>query len=147
MFDKDRSTRWSPGRPQEGTEEVQLFFPLPISIEGLMLSPGNYSSDFPRGIRIEECGDSIALAEIPRWLGSIKQTDEGFPYFSRQSTVIIPLENRGPVHCLSIHQTARDAVYDWSIAELRIALSPGQMSASPSGEVTDSQPVLEEEPE
>ena len=45
---------------------------------------GKFKGDFPRGLRISECGDPRGpkqLIDFSSWQGELKYTEAAFPYF------------------------------------------------------------------
>jgi hypothetical protein len=133
VTDGDPKTRWSNHRGgQRGDERITVRLPHPIQIRGLELDPGDYRTDFPRGltIRAGSCADertALAPPKIPlstlfsarSWQGPLHFTPQGYAYFGGQEQVKIIFPQLSTVECLVIEQTGH-AAFDWSVAELRI---------------------------
>ncbi len=123
VVDGSAHTRWTSNRNQQlGDELLTLRFSKPTPLRGIELDPGEYTTDFPRGITVTggECVEEGAkqLAKLPSWQGALLFTSNGFPYFSAQSDVKILFGREEVVECLFIRQTG-SAPFSWTVAELR----------------------------
>lgn len=118
------SWRWSTRTgSQRGNEVLTLRFDTPQEVVGVELDPGQYFTDYPRGLRIKggSCDQAFAplIVEYPSWQGALKVTFRGAPYFSARNEVRVVFPSQQSVSCLFIYQTAR-APFDWSIVTIKI---------------------------
>lgn len=116
--------RWSPRRGKQlGDELLLVRFAEPVTIRGIELDPGNYFTDFPRGLRITggECDESRTrlLTDTPSWQGSLAFTPKGYPYLSARNQVRVFLNHNETVSCLYVYQTSQ-ATFDWSVSRVRV---------------------------
>lgn len=125
MFDRDASTRWSPGGGRQlGGESVTLHFSTPLTFDGIKIETGNFITDYPRGVTIvvpAKCGERLTTDgewNFPEWKGSLRFSNDNVPYFGPQSDVVIPFGTSVVTSCLAITQTGSDVHYDWSVAEI-----------------------------
>jgi hypothetical protein len=123
LVDGSLRTRWSSAlNRQEGVERLVLRFTTPTGIRGIELDPGDYSTDFPRGVVVTggSCDESAAkqFASFPSWQGSLDFTPTGYPFFHGQSDVQLLFAQEHTVECLFVYQTAT-APFNWTIAEIR----------------------------
>jgi hypothetical protein len=137
MKDGKPNTRWSPRRGKQlGDEKLFMHFESPISLQALRLDPGKFYTDFPRGIRVSALptcnldtpisSSEIAAAQVifdaPRWLGSIRFTKDGYPYYAHESNVDLVLLKPVTAQCVVIEQIGTDPNFDWSVAEVQAAV-------------------------
>ena len=125
-FDGSEATRWSPKEGgQRGGE--WLTFPLPPTtpLDGIGLLTGPYVTDFPRGLTVThqpECDGPPEKNELlfsaPHWLGPLKKTDDGYPYFGGEEEVRIPFPHSITGGCLKVEQTGFSESFDWSVTEV-----------------------------
>lgn len=119
--------RWSARRGrQEGDELLTVRLPQPIAVRGIELDPGNYTTDFPRGLRISggDCNQVTArlVYETPSWQGSLAFTPQGYPYLSPRNHVKVFFNQPETVSCLFVQQTG-NASFDWSVSRVRLLLA------------------------
>lgn len=124
MGDRSAHTRWTSDRTQQvGDELVTFRFSRPTLVRGLELDPGEYATDFPRGLTVRggQCREEEAreLAYFPSWQGALSFTTDGFPYFSGQSDVRVLFGKEELVECIFVQQTST-APFAWSVAEVRM---------------------------
>jgi hypothetical protein len=124
VADRSAHTRWTSNRSQQVGDEVLTFrFSHPTPTRGLELDPGEYSTDFPRGLTVRggPCREEEArqLAYFPSWQGALSFTTDGFPYFSGQSDVRMLFGKEESVECIFVRQTSA-APFAWSVAEARM---------------------------
>ena len=119
IADGKLNTRWSPGSGrQTGDNWLYLRFKKEELLFGLELSPGTFTSDYPRGLRVSQptaCPSELERAINPQdlrsivdfasWQGSVAYTDQGFPYYSAQDKVEILFASMVAAECLYIEQT------------------------------------------
>ncbi|MCB0353356.1 MAG: hypothetical protein KDD64_07530, partial [Bdellovibrionales bacterium] len=126
ILDRDRSTRWgNGGGRQKGDEFIVVSLKSPIEILGLQLDPGSFFTDFPAALKIrasDDCSSNsdnwpVTVTKDP-WLGPVKFTIEGAPYYGSQSDVSIFFDTPVRCLCLRIEQIGSRNSFDWSIAEL-----------------------------
>lgn len=94
-----------------------------MRIRGVEPSPGVYHSDFPRGVSIEmggTCESTKVVAHQAPWLGSLKFTPDGYPYYGVQGEVKLLLPEAVPARCVCVVQTEEFRGHDWSIAEFNL---------------------------
>lgn len=124
LYDRNSSTRWtSSGAVQRPDTRLCMEFRQPLKIRGVEASPGAFHSDFPRGIAIEAgetCQASRVVEKRAPWLGTIKFTEDGYPYYSHQGEVKVVLTEPVEAGCVCIVQTENFAGHDWSVAELNL---------------------------
>jgi|GEM_PF-5982488 len=116
-------SRWSIGRPQSAGDEFRLILPEAITIGTCALSVKDTPTDFPRGIKVLGSLDGIeytTLFEQTPWLGPVKWSDKGYPYFGPQSEVVIRFTEPRMVKYLKFIQTGQDKTFDWSIQQIRL---------------------------
>lgn len=123
LVDGNSRTRWTSNlNRQEGIERLVLRFATPTRVRGIELDPGDYNTDFPRGVVVTggSCDEYAAqrLADFPSWQGSLDFTPSGHPFFRGQSDVKILFTQEHTVECLFVYQTAT-APFNWTIAEIR----------------------------
>src|SRR5690606_19832330 len=121
----DLTKRWGTGLGKQlGNEWLAIRLETPWFVDSVLLLAPNFSSDFPRGVRLSglpSCTSSQELFERERvvlferepWRGSIYLTDDGLPYLTHESTVHITLEEATPLQCLLIEQIGRNENFDW----------------------------------
>ena len=128
VMDRNLKTRWSSkSAGQHGNEWIKIKFQQPLAVEGIELHTGKFRSDFPRGILISDCttDSKIKLFQDQNWQGALEYTTQGVPFLLNQSNVKVPLctASKAPkVNCLLIQQTGTNPTFDWSVAEINIAL-------------------------
>lgn len=142
LADERESTRWTTatGR-QTGEEWILLRTPLPIALQAVRLRSGRFFTDFPRGVELRTAAscDDAAPIEIEhfqsidreeRTEGAIHYTAEGFPYFGDQYSSILFTPKPVLTNCILVRQIGNDGHFDWSVAELDLAVAPSAPSAS-----------------
>ena len=127
--------RWSAGKGfQSGDEKLHLFFTHPTRLSGVKLFSGEFTSDFPRGLRIStarRCSMHMPGAKVIRknyslasalssWQGQVKFTPAGYPYFGGQDKVQVYFPESIEARCLLIEQIGKDASFDWSVTEIEV---------------------------
>lgn len=120
-IDNNIATRWSTKGPQKGGEVFKIKIAPKVDLAKLVLNLGQNRSDFPRGLKIEAAdivGNKIILFDKHDWLGPVKFSPDGYPYFGPQADVEVIFEKPQETTELIITQTGSDATYDWSIAEI-----------------------------
>ncbi|MCO6431937.1 MAG: hypothetical protein J5J00_13845 [Deltaproteobacteria bacterium] len=135
VCDARKSTRWSPGKGhQEGDEFIDIRFEDSPQLRGIELATGDFTSDFPRGVKVS-CETVCAgnqnspcfntVREIPSYQGAIHYTSDGYPYYGGQNEVKIYFKE--PISCkkIRVSQIGVTNSFDWSIAALRF-LPSGQ---------------------
>lgn len=133
LSDDNPTTRWSTQWRQQGGEWIQLIFDEPLTNGLLVLDPGIFHSDFPRGLRVEiNHGENFAV--ISDWLGVINYAEWRYddkvselPYFGSQQKLVIDLAVLFPevkVDELKLTQINTSLVNDWSIAEVKVYGTP-----------------------
>jgi hypothetical protein len=126
--DGDASTRWATGSPQREGQTFVVEFKEPRSIAALEYALGDWSQDYPRGLRIET-EDASGRREVlltnddyQALLAFWKGADIRFWFAPRTVRRVI------------LSQTGRHPIFDWSIAELRFfSGTVGISSLSPTG--------------
>ncbi|MCI5065953.1 hypothetical protein MRY87_09540 [bacterium] len=126
LVDKRFDTRVRVGRGGQRGGEF-LCIESEQAMKRVRLTPGDFFTDFPRGLLVgtgERCADKKELLRTAKryapWEGSLHFTDKGFPYFGHQAIVELPLEK--PAKAILLQQT-EVAYFDWSIAELKVAFA------------------------
>ncbi len=124
VADQSGHTRWTSNRNQQlGDELLTLRFLHSTPMRGLELDPGEYTTDFPRGLAVRggPCREEEArlLGYFPSWQGALSFTPNGFPFFGSQNDVRILFEREELVECVFIRQIST-APFAWSVAEARM---------------------------
>lgn len=139
MLDENLNTRARLGtQPFQGNEYLLLQFAKPSNIFGFSLVLGSYHSDFPRGFSVfatQECPSENLeqintqdlrqwkrLAYFPNWQGPIRFSRHGLPFYGPQGEVEIVFPEQKGLRCLLIQHISTTSVYDWSVAELKLAV-------------------------
>lgn len=128
-----RSGRWSAQRGrQEGDEWLYVVLQHPETVIGVRLATGQFTSDFPRGLRVsvpEGCpadpksaSRSKEVFAAAQWLGQIHFTEAGYPFFGDQRLVAPRFYQPVTTRCLLIEQTGRSRSFDWSVTHLDLIL-------------------------
>jgi hypothetical protein len=130
VMDKNLKTRWSSkSAGQHGTEWIKIKFREPLLVEGIELHTGKFRSDFPRGLLVLDCSskEKTILFQDINWQGALEYTQSGVPHLLNQSNVKVPICNPNTVDgisCILIEQTSTNPTFDWSVAEINIAIKP-----------------------
>lgn len=123
LTDHRTETFWSTNGAMNGNEVIEIKLDQATNCPVLSLSPGiTRATDFPRGIKVEVTDDGLnyrVAAEVPHWKGTIRATREGQIYFGPQNTVLVNLTSADKITGLRIYQTAKDPIFNWSVAEVR----------------------------
>ncbi len=123
LVDHHKNTRWaSANKGQQGNEWLRLDFSQATSLDGILLSTGDFKSDFPAGLRIECVRADVTISEafnVEEWLGPVLFTNRGYPYLGPASDVRAIFPKTQECISLVIHQTGQRPILDWSIAEVR----------------------------
>ena len=133
LSDGKDSTRWSTASGyQRGGEWIAAVFQENVRLKAVRVRTGRYFTDFPRGLSLEvavDCSadklDSTLFTEVyrePATQGEIKFTDSGFPYFGEQYSSVVFLPKAMDVRCFRVLQIGSNSHFDWSVAELEIAV-------------------------
>jgi hypothetical protein len=118
MTDGDLATRWELGRGQQPGDRVTIDLGVPRIVRGVELALGRYIADYPRGMLIETSADAASWQSA--WSGS-----GGGPALTAavfHPTVVpitFPIEPQ-EARYVRLTQLGFDAVFYWSIAELRV---------------------------
>lgn len=131
--DNNLSTRWSyEGGKQTPGAWFEVSWSSPTPVHGITLSPGQFVTDYPRGLMVAPCENSPdhpaqPIYTSPRWLGPLHRTATGVPYCGDQRDVTVIFTQALPgspdgnhTSCLRIVQTGSDRHFDWSVAEVRL---------------------------
>lgn len=117
MTDRDRATRWHSG-PQEVGTNVELDLGAVRTVSGIDLSVGPFIEDWPRGLVIEASLDGQSWNEI--WQGPTA----GLAFVAAFEVPLdVPIKFRfpaTPARILRMRLTAKDDIYYWSIAEMKV---------------------------
>lgn len=132
VLDGDPATRWTASKGgQRGDEWLAIEFPSEMAIDGLRLSPGNFSTDFPRGLEfrnVKNCsqGNAQSMLVSPPFYslvpypGAIQSTKYGYPYYAPHHVVEVIFPTTIHTRCLMVRQTEQ-ANWDWSVTDVGIA--------------------------
>jgi F5/8 type C domain len=117
MMDGDLATRWDTG-PQSADMMLEIDLGKSRTVSAVEMSLGQFSSDFPRGLRIEASDDRNTWREV--WRG----TSAGLALTGalRDPATLPVLYDLGSVRAryLRFSLTEKDDTYYWSIAELKV---------------------------
>lgn len=116
--------RWSTRTGiQRGDELLTIRFAAATVVNGVELDPGQYFTDYPRGLRITggSCDQNTAeeIVDYPIWQGSLRVTYRGLPYYTPRNQVKVIFSSPRTVQCIFVKQTGR-APFDWSISRVRV---------------------------
>jgi hypothetical protein len=116
-LDGDPDTRWDSG-PQRGTEVVTVDLGVERRIDGLTMTIGNHSSDFPRVLAIDTSTDGRAWST--EWRGSTASTAfMGAVRHPTDSPLTFALPHV-PARLVRLRQLGQDPEFYWTIVELRV---------------------------
>lgn len=122
-LDGSMKTRWGTGRPQQEGDALVVSFDREVTIEAIELRPPATGTDFPRGILVEggsEPDQFVEFLRFPEWLGGLRWTSSGLPYYGPQSEVILYLGQPRTVRHLRFTLLSGDKHFDWSVSEIRL---------------------------
>lgn len=128
LSDGSPATRWSAGvGKQRKGEWLRAGVAAPRRIRGIRLATGSFYTDFPRGVRVRmlaDCtsGKVIWERDVTPWEGEIKCTSAGYPFFAEQYDVAVELPADLEAQCVEIGLSQDEPRFDWSVAELQLAL-------------------------
>jgi hypothetical protein len=116
--------RWSTRTGmQRGDELLTIRFEAATVVNGVELDPGQYFTDYPRGLRITggSCDQNTAeeIVDYPIWQGSLRVTYRGLPYYTPRNQVKVIFSSPRTVQCIFVRQTGK-APFDWSISRVRV---------------------------
>ena len=118
MLDGDRITRWHTGGPQDPSNQITIDLGGVRQVSGVELEIAGFVADFPRALTIETSADGGAW--LPAWSG-------GTALLALSAALERPLDvplrfpiETVPVRFVRLQQTGTDAIYYWSIAEMRV---------------------------
>jgi hypothetical protein len=116
-LDGDPETRWDSG-PQRGTEVVTVDLGVERRVDGLTMTIGNNSSDFPRVLAIDTSRDGRAWST--QWHGSTAFTAfTGAVRHPTDSPLTFALPHV-PARLVRLRQLGQDPGFYWTIFELRV---------------------------
>lgn len=121
--DGSSSTRWRTGRPQRVGDFYRIYFDSPVSLVRVVLSIQETPTDFPRGISVRAGKNKEEAKEVlrqPDWLGGLRWTSSGYPFFGSQSEVVIDLPTQQEIGFLEFIQIGKSNHFDWSINEIKL---------------------------
>jgi hypothetical protein len=116
-LDGDPETRWDSG-PQRGTEVVTVDLGVERRVDGLTMTIGDHSSDFPRVLAIETSRDGRTWST--EWQGStafIAFTGAVRHPTDSPMTFALP---HVPARLVRLRQLGQDPMFSWTIFELRV---------------------------
>lgn len=119
--------RWSTRTgSQRGDEVLTVRLNSPREVRGIELDPGEYFTDYPRGLRVTggACDKSKAalIANFPVWQGSLHVLHRGVPFYAPRNEVRVVFPEPKTVSCIFVHQTAQ-ASFDWSVSRVRLMIN------------------------
>ncbi len=123
LTDRNPGTRW--GAPQKNNPWIEFNFGSSITVGGIFLDIGSFTTDFPRGLHFTNaCGAGSVPSEaweynLKHWYGPIQRSQDGFPYFGAEQRVHVIFPEPVLLQCLTITATA-ESNFDWSVAEVRL---------------------------
>ena len=118
MTDNDRITRWDSGGPQAPGNELTVDLGASRRVQGIEMQIAGFVADFPRELTVDLSDDEVTWRQA--WSGPT-----GFTAFvaALEAPLTIPLRlpvDAAPARYVRLRQHAQEAVYYWSIAELRV---------------------------
>lgn len=118
MLDGDRVTRWHTGGPQDPSNEMVIDLGAERTVHGLVIEIAGFVADFPRVLTIETSIDGVAWS--PAWSGGTALIALSAA-LEQPLTIPMPFPfTPRPARTIRLRQTGREAVYYWSVAELRV---------------------------
>jgi hypothetical protein len=119
-MDGRAETRWSTGVPQAPGQWLTIELDAPIELAGLELELGGAAFEYPRGLAVRiDRGDGWAdVAATVRWVGPLVWV--GTHVLRAGVERVLVTFPAARVRGLRLVQTGSDAVYPWSVAELRL---------------------------
>jgi len=129
-LDGDLRTRWTPDHPQRPGDVFLLDLGREVRLDYVQLLSGEFSNDYPRGLRIDVSRDGkrwepVPVRPVPQRLYFINgemianHYGENNPIYDVRSV-------RGPFRCLKFTLTRSDPTWWWSIAEVKLFRDPGE---------------------
>jgi hypothetical protein len=116
-LDGDPETRWDSG-PQRGTEVVMIDLGVERRVDGLTMTIGNHSSDFPRLLVIDTSRDGHTWST--GWRGSTAVAAfAGAVRHPMDSPLTFALPHV-PARLVRLRQLGQDPEFYWTIFELRV---------------------------
>lgn len=119
MLDGNPGTRWMSGRPQDGTEwlEIRMASTVPVSGVRLLLA-GRSLNDYPRGLEVAVSADgtsfgTVATSSVLPELGAGLRAKPARPFIELRWPAT-------PARVMRLRQTGRSARWYWSVHELAI---------------------------
>ncbi len=116
-LDGDTNTRWATKNPQQAGDYFEIACKETIELDKILLELGNNGTDFARGFSITT--DSTSILNLEDWLGPIRKTKSGLPYFGPQKEIELAFDK--PLRFKTIRFTVNrgDNTFDWSIGEVK----------------------------
>lgn len=114
-IDGDLATRWGSGAPQSPDMSYFVNLKTPVEIYGLSIELGKWYTDSARGLKIVAtlADDSQKLLLAPDTYNSVRYLLDNSSHFSL-------LFSPTMLKSIELDQTGTDAIFDWSMAELRL---------------------------
>jgi hypothetical protein len=121
-LDRELSSRWGTGAPQVPGQSFVVEFRKPVTLEAIGYSFGEWWADRPRELKIEiedtSGNRSVVLSPFEaKGLFELSIRDSAFVFRTKPT----------PVKKVILTQNTRDAVFDWSIAELSLFGTDGHV--------------------
>ena len=118
MHDGDLISRWHTGGPQAPGQEITVDIGAVRTLTGIEMQIGGYVADFPRALVVDTSADGGVWS--PAWSGRTA----GLAFmaalnFPQVTPIRIPIEPRD-ARFIRMRQMDTEAIYYWSIAELRL---------------------------
>lgn len=118
------SKRWaSLAGKQQGNEWIQISFDEPQTIKGLTVFPGEFQTDYPRGLVIQSGNNCESLSDVyvsVPYEGSILRSKDGFPFRTTPNLGEVLFNYPVQTSCIKILQVGESLDYDWSVSAIRI---------------------------
>ena len=125
MLDGDPATRWLTGRPQNGSERIDIAMASSASVSGLRLQiEGRSLNDYPRALSVSVSSDGEHFAEV--FAGSVFPALGAALRLDPVSPAIDVRWAATPAQFVRVQQTGRTGRrWFWSVHELRL-LTPAR---------------------
>lgn len=117
-IDNNNNTRWATKRPQQMGDSFKIICNQEMQFSELELIIEKSPTDFPRGFSI--ILDGKAIVSLKDWLGPIRTTPKGLPYFGPQHEIDLTFNQQYTFKELEIKLENGDRSFDWSIGELKL---------------------------
>ncbi|MCB0345236.1 MAG: hypothetical protein KDD66_08955 [Bdellovibrionales bacterium] len=121
-IDGNTHTRWRTVRPQQPGDWISVKFDRVVPVVKIVLSVRAAPSDYSRGFKfytIAADGTEDLTVDHTPWRGPVLWTENGYPYFGRETMVIVDLPKQQEIVGFRAVQSAH-ARFDWTVGEIKL---------------------------